>query len=232
MGQPASGTPPPVSPPLEPEYRGRQLLLDPKLHRLDGTKSEGRTGLLHSYDSAEDVQRQTVRIRPKVPVKLREIYDRSYVVYLCSLLMQSFSQVSNALIHHGHLDVPLVQQLLVLGQLAALLQVMTVSSLRHTALQALKLHFVKNDSDQKSLNVFIYRTKEVMGMYHLPAAPGRVSSAPGLQDQTELILCGQWVHPGTRLVPPDLVQWSVAEGVLSSNPPTAESTGKNHFDRT
>lgn len=48
--------------------------------------------------------------------------------------MQSFSQVSDALIHYRNLGVPLVQQLLVLGQLAALLQVMTVTSLRHTGL--------------------------------------------------------------------------------------------------
>lgn len=54
------------------------------------------------------------------------------VVYFCSLLVQSFSQVSDALIHHGHLGVPLVQQLLVLGQLAALLQVMAVTSLYET----------------------------------------------------------------------------------------------------
>lgn len=53
--------------------------------------------------------------------------------YFCSLLMQSFSQVSDALIHHCHLGVPLVQQLFVLGQLAALLQIMTVAGLKHTA---------------------------------------------------------------------------------------------------
>lgn len=46
--------------------------------------------------------------------------------------MQSFPQVSDALIHHRHLGVPLVQQLLVLGQLAALLQVVAVASLKHT----------------------------------------------------------------------------------------------------
>ncbi len=56
--------------------------------------------------------------------------------------MQSFSQVSDALIHHRHLGVPLVQQLLVLGQLAALLQVMTVTSLKHTALQVLDANFL------------------------------------------------------------------------------------------
>lgn len=55
-------------------------------------------------------------------------------MYFCSLLMQPFSQVSDALIHHRHLGVPLVQELLVLGQLAALLQVMTVTSLKHAAL--------------------------------------------------------------------------------------------------
>lgn len=48
--------------------------------------------------------------------------------------MQPLSQVSDALVHHCHLGVPLVQKLLVLGQLTALLQVMTVTSLRHTAL--------------------------------------------------------------------------------------------------
>lgn len=51
--------------------------------------------------------------------------------------MQSFSQVSDALIHHRHLGVPLVQQLLVLRQLAALLQVVTVTSLTQGALQVL-----------------------------------------------------------------------------------------------
>lgn len=54
-------------------------------------------------------------------------------MYFCSLLVQSFSQVSDALIHHCHLGVPLVQQLLVLGQLAALLQVVSVASLKRTA---------------------------------------------------------------------------------------------------
>lgn len=51
-------------------------------------------------------------------------------VYFCSLLMQSFSQVFNALIHHSHLGVPLVEQLFVLGQFVALLQVKAVTSLR------------------------------------------------------------------------------------------------------
>lgn len=74
------------------------------------------------------------------------------VVYFCSLLVQSFSQVSDALIHHGHLGVPLVQQLLVLGQLAALLQVMAVTSLRHTTSQTLKLHFCDTDSERAPLS--------------------------------------------------------------------------------
>lgn len=56
---------------------------------------------------------------------------KDLVAYLCSLLMQSFPQVSDALVHHRHLGVPLVQQILVLGQLAALLQVMAVTSLKH-----------------------------------------------------------------------------------------------------
>lgn len=68
-------------------------------------------------------------------------------MYFCSLLMQSFPQVSDALIHHCHLGIPLVQQLLVLGQLAALLQVMAVTSLKHTALQV--LHAVKTVYAQK-----------------------------------------------------------------------------------
>lgn len=51
-------------------------------------------------------------------------------LHLCSLLMQAFSQVTDSLIHHGHLGVPLVQQLLILGQLAALLQIVPVTSLK------------------------------------------------------------------------------------------------------
>lgn len=58
-------------------------------------------------------------------------------MYLRSLLVQSLSQVADALVHHGHLGVPLVQQLLVLGQLAALLQVVTVTSLKHATRRAL-----------------------------------------------------------------------------------------------
>lgn len=121
--------------------------------------------------------------------------------------MQPLSQVSDALIHHGHLGVPFVQQLLVLGQLAALLQVVTVTSLRDTT------------SDVKPiLNAFLYQTQV---MCILPAAPGRVSSAPGLQDQTGLILSGQSAHQGTQSAP------SGAGDVLSVNPPTAGSTGKS-----
>lgn len=49
--------------------------------------------------------------------------------YFCSLLVQTLAQVSNALVHHCHLGVPLVQQLLVLSQFAALFQVETIASL-------------------------------------------------------------------------------------------------------
>lgn len=137
--------------------------------------------------------------------------------------MQSFSQVSDALIHHRHLGVPLVQQLLVLGQLAALLQVMTVTSLKHTTSQA--LHILWKRFLTKSTWMCCWK-KEIMRWWNLPAAPGRVSSVPGLQGPTGVILSGQWVHPGTQGVPPELVQQSAAEGVLFSNPPTAGSTGK------
>lgn len=49
--------------------------------------------------------------------------------------MQTLSQVTDALIHHRYLGVPLVQQLLVLGQLAALLQVVTVAGLKNKRLR-------------------------------------------------------------------------------------------------
>lgn len=139
-GPAAKGTRPLAFPLLEPECRGTQRRPDPKLRRPDEKRSEGRTGLLHSCGSAGDMQRQRVRTEPpEAAVELRELFDWSSLVYFRSLLMQSFSQVSDALIHHGHLGVPLVQQLLVLGQLAALLQVMTVTSLRHAGLQASEL---------------------------------------------------------------------------------------------
>lgn len=136
MGQPAGGTPLPVYPLLGPECRGRQPLLDLKPHHLDGTTSEGSASLLHSCDSAED---KTDRFRAELTVEQREISDLSSVVYFCSLLVQSLPQVSNALVHHGHLSIPLVQQLLVLGQLAALLQVMTVTSLRRNGITGVKM---------------------------------------------------------------------------------------------
>ena len=61
----------------------------------------------------------------------------------------------------------------------------------------------------------------------LPVAPGTVSSVPGLQDQTGVILSGQCVAPGARCEAPERVEQSVAEGVLSLNHPAAASTGKN-----
>lgn len=60
--------------------------------------------------------------------------------------------------------------------------------------------------------------------YSLPAAPGKVSSAPELQGLKEAILYDQCLHPGVPWVPHDLVHQSVAAGALSSNPPAAEST--------
>lgn len=42
--------------------------------------------------------------------------------------------------------------------------------------------------------------REVLRVSDVPAAPGRVFSAPGLQDRTEQILCGQPAHRGTRSV--------------------------------
>lgn len=44
--------------------------------------------------------------------------------------MQSLPQVPDALVHHRNLGIPLVQQLLILSQLAALLQIMTVTGLK------------------------------------------------------------------------------------------------------
>lgn len=61
----------------------------------------------------------------------------------------------------------------------------------------------------------------------VPAALGRVFSAPGLQDRTEQILCGQPVHRGSRLVAPVPVPGSVAGAVLFLNPLTAGSAGRN-----
>lgn len=61
----------------------------------------------------------------------KEADDEEELAYLCSLLVQTLPQVSNALVHHRHLGVPLVQQLLVLGQFAALLQVVTIASLKN-----------------------------------------------------------------------------------------------------
>lgn len=70
--------------------------------------------------------------------------------------MQAFSQVTDALIHHGHLGVPLVQQLLILGQLAALLQIVPVTSLKNP--QNFLLTFMISDTQSRqekvALNIF------------------------------------------------------------------------------
>lgn len=70
--------------------------------------------------------------------------------------MQAFSQVTDALIHHGHLGVPLVQQLLILGQLAALLQIVPVTSLKNP--QNVLLTFMISDTQSRqekvALNIF------------------------------------------------------------------------------
>lgn len=57
-----------------------------------------------------------------------------------------------------------------------------------------------------------------MRMFHLPAAPGTASSAPGQQAQTGLIPSGQQIQ-----MSPDLYE---AADVPSSNPPTAALTGE------
>lgn len=62
--------------------------------------------------------------------ELRPSHQGSGAAYFSFLLVQPFSQFSNALIHHCHLGVPLIQQLLVLGQPAALLQVVAITSLK------------------------------------------------------------------------------------------------------
>lgn len=74
--------------------------------------------------------------------------------------MQAFSQVTDALIHHGHLGVPLVQQLLILGQLAALLQIVPVTSLKNP--QNVLLTFMISDTQSRqekvALNIFFSAT--------------------------------------------------------------------------
>lgn len=74
--------------------------------------------------------------------------------------MQAFSQVTDALIHHGHLGVPLVQQLLILGQLAALLQIVPVTSLKSP--QNVLLTFMISDTESRQekvpLNIFFSAT--------------------------------------------------------------------------
>lgn len=74
--------------------------------------------------------------------------------------MQAFSQVTDALIHHGHLGVPLVQQLLILGQLAALLQIVPVTSLKTP--QKVLLTFMISDTESRQekvpLNIFFSAT--------------------------------------------------------------------------
>lgn len=78
------------------------------------------------------------------------------------------------------------------------------------------------------LHIFSISRKDCLAIftagYSLPAAPGKVSSAPELQGLKEAIPYDQCLHPGVPWVPPDLVHQSVAAGVLSSNPPAAEST--------
>lgn len=74
VGRPAGGTLRPVSPLLEPECRGTQPPLEQKVHRLNVEKPEERTSRLHSYDSAEDAQRQ---MESDVRNQLKEIYHWS-----------------------------------------------------------------------------------------------------------------------------------------------------------
>lgn len=62
-----------------------------------------------------------------------------------------------------------------------------------------------------------------MGKHGSPAVPGKVSSAPQLQDQTKGILYER--PPGFLGILPELVLQSGAEGVLSSGLPAVESTG-------
>lgn len=72
-----------------------------------------------------DTHTRTVRLQERSGAAMA-----TQAVCLCSLLVQALSQVFDALVHHSHLGVPLVQQLLVLGQFVALLQVEAVPSLR------------------------------------------------------------------------------------------------------
>lgn len=136
--------------------------------------------------------------------------------YLCSLLVQTLPQVSNALVHHRHLGVPLVQQLLVLGQFAALLQVVTIASLKDQRncekLIPLKAHAAQQRAGRLSASA-------------APAALGRASSAPGLQVQREPTPCGPQVGPASR---PALLIWvpgRAAGDALFSGPPAAGSAG-------
>lgn len=126
VGQQAGGTQGPVSRPTEPGCRDRRPPPDLKLPRLGGETPEGRRGLHRSSDSAGGAER---RVQTTVICVLKT-EDERRPSYLCPLLVQAFPQVTDALVHHGHLGVPLVQQLLVLGQLAALLQIVTVTSLK------------------------------------------------------------------------------------------------------
>lgn len=125
VGQPAGGSLGPFFPPREPGRRGIRLPPDRTIPHLDVQRSVEEPGHLRSYDSAVNAQNTELHLSKA----FNESGKRS-VVYFCSLLMQSLSQVFNALVHHGHLGVPLVKQLFVLGQFVALLQVLTITSLR------------------------------------------------------------------------------------------------------
>lgn len=72
--------------------------------------------------------------------------------------MQAFSQVTDALIHHGHLGVPLVQQLLILGQLAALLQIVPVTSLKKKVLLTFMIFDTESRQEKVPLNIFFSAT--------------------------------------------------------------------------
>lgn len=68
-------------------------------------------------------------------------------------------------------------------------------------------------------------------MNNLPAAPGKASSAPEQQGLKGVTLCGRWLPPATPWVLPDPVHLSAAAGVLFSNRPTVESTGKKKIKK-
>lgn len=137
------------------------------------------------------------------------------LAYFGSLLVQTLPQVSDALVHHRHLGVPLVQQILVLGQFAALLQVVTIASLKH-----------RNNRENYPFEDVRHPTEgRLMRASAVPAAPGRVSSAPGLQVRTEPSPCGRQVGPASRPALLVRVPGSAAGGVLFLSPPAAGSAG-------